>query len=345
MNNEEISELARLLPVPAQRDLPANRKQALSEHLMTEYRIGGQAAARPRRRIRRPVLATAGVGILSLATAISFILVSAANPASSSASAATLLSKIASAAERQPAPAVRDSQYEYVKIIEKRLPIGPQPVNGRIPAAEAPLTRAQFDKLLDKAVAEGRYITTTNESWSSVSDVCRAGLERTQGNAGTPFTAQESGQKSGCPSMGSLNDSTYRLLQTLPTNPQALLALINKEEQGHGPSAVQEEFVTIGDLLRGKVAPPQVSAALYHAAALIPGVTIDPHAVDAIGRHGIAVALALPDSPGVTCEWIFNNNTLQVLGERTITNGHVVDVTAFLRHAFVDQVGQTPSSK
>ena len=35
-NEQELSELARLLPVPAARDLPAGRQQILKEHLMTE---------------------------------------------------------------------------------------------------------------------------------------------------------------------------------------------------------------------------------------------------------------------------------------------------------------------
>jgi RNA polymerase sigma-70 factor (ECF subfamily) len=39
--------------------------------------------------------------------------------------------------------------------------------------------------------------------------------------------------------------------------------LIYRVEQGQGPSADQEAFVTIGDLLRDKIAPPKVSAALY----------------------------------------------------------------------------------
>src|SRR6266851_8887162 len=34
----EIAELARLLPVPAERGLPADREQILKEHLLTEFR-------------------------------------------------------------------------------------------------------------------------------------------------------------------------------------------------------------------------------------------------------------------------------------------------------------------
>ena len=41
-----------------------------------------------------------------------------------------------------------------------------------IPAG-LPLTWAQWDKLFAKAVAEGKYTTTSTENWSPVSDVCR----------------------------------------------------------------------------------------------------------------------------------------------------------------------------
>ncbi len=72
--------------------------------------------------------------------------------------------------------------------------------------------------------------------------------------------------------------------------PRALLAMINTAGQGHGPGPAAEAFTTIGDLLGESIAPPEVSAALYRAAALIPGVTVVPDAVDAAGRHGVAVA-------------------------------------------------------
>jgi len=72
-------------------------------------------------------------------------------------------------------------------------------------------------------------------------------------------------------------------------------------------------FTTIGDLLDQSIAPPAVSAALYRAAALIPGVTVVQHVKDAIGRPGVAVAFAFR---GTTSEWIFDCKTLLWLGER-----------------------------
>jgi hypothetical protein len=141
--------------------------------------------------------------------------------------------------------------------------------------------------------------------------------------------------------MHSLNDPSYRLLQTLPTDPRALLALISRVERGHGPGPAAEAFTTIGDLLRSTIAPPRVCAALYRAAALIPGVTLVADASDALGRHGVAVALT---TGGIRSELIFNRTTLKLIGERTIraSTGVSTSATAIIARAFVHRYGQVP---
>jgi hypothetical protein len=84
------------------------------------------------------------------------------------------------------------------------------------------------------------------------------GLERIVPSTGPVINWKSSVQGYGfkCPSIGSLNVATYRLLQSLPTDPHALLAMIYKAGRGYGLSPDQEAFVTIGDLLRDKIAPP-----------------------------------------------------------------------------------------
>lgn len=103
----------------------------------------------------------------------------------------------------------------------------------------------------------------------------------------------------------------------------------------------REAFTTIGDLIREAIAPPQVSAALYRAAPLIPGVSVIKDATDAIGRHGIAVALT---SHGVRTEWIFSKQTHLYLGEKDINvaNGTTTGTAAVIQRAFVAHPGQTP---
>lgn len=87
------------------------------------------------------------------------------------------------------------------------------------------------------------------------------------------------------------------------------------------------------------------AAALYRAAALIPGVTLVRHAKDAIGRNGVAVARLGPGvDGGVREELIFSRSTSRLIGERTVIarTGEVTGATAIIDRAFVDHRGQVP---
>jgi hypothetical protein len=184
----------------------------------------------------------------------------------------------------------------------------------------------------------------TSRVWVPVKNLCGPVYKRSKSANGKTTIHTFAGEK--CPNIGSLNDPTYRLLQSLPTNPHALLAMIYRVERGHGPNREQEAFVTIGDLLRNTIAPPKVAAALYRAAALIPGVTLVHQATDAIGRHGVAVGRIGPGAHGgVREELIFSRTTLQLIGERTVIarTGEVTGATAIIDRDFVDRRGQIPS--
>jgi hypothetical protein len=336
----EIGELARLLSVPPERDLPAGREQTLKEHLMSEFRTHGGStrthgsarmhggsvrasagAGEPARRRRRrtALAAAAGAGVLAVTAVTISVTSRAGHPAAArptTTGAAVLLAKIADAAARQPVPAVRDDQYMYLrqKIASEVISVG----NDKRP----------------KAVMERPVIT---QVWLSVSDLCRPGLAIDQGGR-TPLDEPKGAR---CPNPGGLNDPTYRFMQTLPTDPRALLDLIYTTEKGHGQSPDQEAFTTIGDMLGGSIAPPQVTAALYRTAALIPGVTVVPRAVDAVGRPGVAVAFTWR---GTRTEWIFDSKTLTLLGRLDVSTatGNVIGETAFLQRAIVDHLGQVP---
>ncbi|MET8565881.1 hypothetical protein ABZV75_36965 [Streptomyces flaveolus] len=83
--------------------------------------------------------------------------------------------------------------------------------------------------------------------------------------------------------------------------------------------------------------------------ARIPGATVVPDAVDAAGRHGVAIARKDPGDP-TRDEWIFDRRTHEFLGERGVaTEGHpgvkkgrVASDTAVLRRAVVDRAGERP---
>jgi hypothetical protein len=265
---------------------------------------------RPRRALLAAAAATAGLAIVAIVIGITSW-GSPSRPAFDKG-AVRLLAKVADAAARQPAPHVRDSQYMYI-------------------ATKAAVSSDVLKELGGKPPPVPRHIhlkLITLRVWVPVKNLC-----------GRVYKLGK------CPNIGWLNDPTYRLLQSLPTNPHALLAMIYRIERGHGSGPDQEAFVTIGDLLRNTIAPPKVAAALYRAAALIPGVTLVPDATDAIGRPGVAVARIGPGADGgIREELIFSRTTWQLIGERTVIarTGTTTGATAIIDRAFVDHRGQIP---
>jgi hypothetical protein len=311
----DLAELARLLPAPAERGLPAGRQHTLKEHLISELRLAGSPpagrSATRRRRTPAIVIATAGAAALAAAVVVSL---PPQNTPGSSPAAARLLAKIAATAAAQPSPPVRDSQFWHIKSWVSNLVCNGGSGNNCV------LGKPQEAQI-----------------WQSVSNLCVTGLVRQNGQD-TPLKFSTNYLR--CPYRGGVHDPTYRFLQSLPTDPHALLSLIERQMQGQLPRP-EEAFTTIGDLLGAAIAPPRVSAALYRAAALIPGVTVVRHATDAIGRHGVAVAYTFR---GIRTEWIFSKKTFRYLGNRdvNVTTGSSAGVSAVLQRAFVDHAGQMP---
>jgi hypothetical protein len=284
----------------------------------------GDRPSRPRRAV---VAAAAAAGLAVIAAVIGVASLGSPSRPAVDKGAVRLLAKVADAAARQPAPHVRDSQYMYIETKEA-VPSDVPRLLGSVPPRPSRHIRLKL---------------ITSRVWVPVANSCGPVYKRSVSADGKSTIQTFSGVK--CGSAGSLNDPTYRLLQTLPTNPHTLLAMIYRVERGHGPSPDQEAFVTIGDLLRDTITPPKVAAALYRAAALIPGVTLVPHATDAIGRHGVAVARIGPGvDGGVRDELIFSRTTLQFIGERTVIarTGTTTSATAIITRAFVDHRGQIP---
>ncbi len=108
---------------------------------------------------------------------------------------------------------------------------------------------------------------------------------------------------------------TYKFLTTLSTNPAKLRAWIYARKNG-GQSADDQAWTDIGDLLGTTLTPPKLTSALLKVAATIPGASVMPHATDAAGRAGIAVARLIQGSTQDN-ELVFSPRTYQLLGERT----------------------------
>ncbi|MER5852606.1 CU044_5270 family protein [Streptomyces sp. NPDC002012] len=245
-----------------------------------------------------------------------------------------LLDRIALAAAGAKQPMVRADQFVY---IESEVSYAAQS------AAGGPVTMAPAH---------------TRQVWSSA-DGSRPGLLREKGEPdsrldddapvyhldGPGATPRPSTPHKKRPS---ISDPTHKYVAALPTDADALLKLIRNETRGQGQDPDQRAFTAIGDLLAETWAPPQVSAALYKAAAKIPGVTVIHAAADATGREGVAVART---AHGQQTQWVFDRSTYAFLGERTVLTeagdagpaGTVVGTSAILTKAAVDRVGETPA--
>jgi len=131
---------------------------------------------------------------------------------------------------------------------------------------------------------------------------------------------------------------TFAYLRRLPTDPQALLTRLYATvspggEPPYGKLRFSREeqhrlvFRLAMKLLWSYVLPPGVQAAIYQALPRIPGVQLQPDAVDAVGRHGVAFARI--NDGRVREEIILDPQTYQYLGWRRIA------VTDFVEHGFI----------
>ncbi|MER7048127.1 CU044_5270 family protein [Streptomyces jumonjinensis] len=323
----EIEHAAEVLPpVPCPGPAP-ERVRVRRHHLLNEIDAqrevkGFGLVLRPRRRmaVMLATVTAAGVAVAALG-GLDFSTGDDQDAPSASVASVRLLEKAALAAGAKALPKVTPRGFTYVKIV------GHTTVLSENEDSRTERLRESEDM----------------EQWMSV-DGSKRTLERKNG---------KDTLLPGVPGKGNLNAPTYEFLAALPTDPQALIERIYQEtESSHGAGSDsttgpdQEAFVTIGDLLRGSVAPPETAAALYRAAALIPGVVTVPEAVDAAGRHGVAVAR---EHDGERTEWIFDKSTMRLLGERTVLvkdnawgkAGSVVTSLALVKNGVVSEAGRS----
>ncbi|MGW2562134.1 CU044_5270 family protein [Streptomyces sp. NPDC001514] len=354
-NPAEWDESAQLLSRTA-RDLPTGRHQFHKERLMArihdmqrEERTATAAPAKARRfRLPRPAIVLPAMAAAVAGAVVAGIAMSggggvrdggvATGPAlTTQIGAATtkgvpqLLDQISLAAADGSQSAVKPGQYIYIE--SRTADTFVKTVDGKSTLASHDLHRRQMWKspdgtkgwLIDPAVndsPEGETLSLPDE----------------QGNTPEAY----------------LNGPSYDYLAKLTTDPDALLAKIYKETEGHGNSPDQEAFTTIGDLLVESYPPAELYSALFKAAAKIPGVVVVQDAVDAVGRQGVAVA-RLDETSGQREEWIFDRKTHVFLGARNvqvrknsgtdalIKPGTVTYTSAIMNRAVVGSIKQTPS--
>lgn len=313
MNPEEREELARLLPSPGEPVLTSDRHDLLKDHLMRELTeqapdndnatAPGPRASAPRRRfavIALPLATAAAITAAVLTGAVG------SKTATTDADAVDLLNRIAEvAAAKKPVP-VRHDQYIYVR-------------------TQGSMTFSENDT---------RILRETR--WTAV-DGTRAGLRRITVLVGPPFRPHDpfSSYSKGTHDMRLSPDpniTTFRELQALPTDPESLLEKIYADTKAQGQTRQSAALEKIGDMLPDATLLPELDAALYRAAAKIPGVSLVTDAKDYTGRSG--VGLSFKDRDGRTL-WVFDQKSFDFLGTAD---------EALLTVGVADKAGETPAT-
>ncbi|MYV40762.1 hypothetical protein GT030_18275 [Streptomyces sp. SID1328] len=336
-----MSEAEELLATPAEWDLPPERHRHFKDVLMQQIDqdqsqdLSLRTPVRPaaRRRFARPAvlvpLASAALaGALLVTVSVDGRAPAAGTtPSATAAGASVTLNRIATAAMASDTIRVRDDQFVYVRTLERS-------------------NRGDFSGPVRLGAPH------TEERWTAqdpaplhVTGWIRAGGK----DAMMPDQMLPVESPDAVPA--GLHHPTYRWLASLPTDPDALLRRLHKEARPvEGESRDQAVFSLIGNLVSGAVMPPANAAAFYRAAARLPGVREIPDAVDAAGRHGIAITL---DDTGFATrdEWIFDKETLALLGSRYyltdpgrgITKETLFGSSAVMETGVVDAKGEVPA--
>ncbi|MFC7586333.1 CU044_5270 family protein [Nonomuraea antimicrobica] len=131
----------------------------------------------------------------------------------------------------------------------------------------------------------------------------------------------EDGELVRSPTGGGMPPLDYATVAALPTDPGALLAWMY-ENLGDIPRSDEDRhnsaYRLLGSLLAQNLVPPAQEAAVYRALARIPGVTVNPDAVDVDGRP--AVAVSRTEDGWVSHELLLDRSTYTYLGERSIAS-------------------------
>ncbi|MFI1360721.1 CU044_5270 family protein [Streptomyces sp. NPDC020898] len=315
MNPEEREELARLLPSPGEPVLTSDRHDLLKDLLMREL-TDEQAlepldiATAPGRRARAPRRRFAVIAVpLAMAAAIVGAVLAGSvgsRTATTDTDAVDLLNRIAEVAAAKRSVPVRDDQYVYVR------------TQGSIKFSEKDI------RILRE------------ERWAPV-DGKRAGLLRTTVLVGPPFRHRDplSAYSKGTHDTTLSRDpnvTTFRELQALPTDPDSLLEKIYAGTKGEGQTRESAALEKIGDMLPDATLLPELDAALYRAAAKIPGVSVVTDAKDYTGRSGIGLSFKERDGRTV---WVFDKKSLDFLGSAD---------EALLDVGVADKAGGTPAA-
>ncbi|MEV7071937.1 CU044_5270 family protein [Streptomyces sp. NPDC093990] len=313
----------------AEWDLPPERHRHFKDVLMQRIDDDENRAAKPsvRRRLARPAVLVPLVSAALAGALLTTLTLGGQPPQAPAGSASGTLNRIATAVMASDTIRVRDDQFVYVRALDR----------SNTGSFGGPVRLGALH---------------TEESWTAQDPgpLKVTGWLRSSGKDAV-MPGQLIPVESADAVPAGVFHPTYRWLASLPTDPGALLRRLREEARPvEGESRDQAVFSLIGDLISGTVMPPANAAAFYRAAARLPGVREIPDAVDAAGRHGIAITL---DDTGFATrhEWIFDKESLALLGsrfyitdpDRGITTETLAGTSAVMETAVVDRKGEVPA--
>lgn len=279
---------------------------------------------RPRRRRRLRILAmVASAAAIALAAVLAF---GSGSGAPTSALAATLHHLADVASQQSPVDAPGPGQYLYVDSVSAN--DSDAYGNGLTCTALVPQER----QIWIATDGSGRLRETDGQpTYTSAHDqaVCE------EMHAMAPPGTSDDWYARGCLTIGlasRLPDGNFE-------DPATLLGEMRTIDGG--PPGPGEDFVHVGDFLRESDASPALRAAIYRAAATIPGVKLLGPTRDHLGRSGVGIGFEGHDT---ISELILDPNTSALLAEQTVhaSTGRVLTWTAYRASKIVDGIPGNP---
>jgi hypothetical protein len=134
---------------------------------------------------------------------------------------------------------------------------------------------------------------------------------------------------------------SYSELRALPSDPDALAALIDQAAVRNSWSLSWQKLDLIGELMRNAPLSPAQGAALYEIAARLPDVELVGPTTDPSGRPGMGVAVS---SNGLREELVIDTRTGELLGDRTVDvrTGQVQEAMSYVSTGVVSSTTATP---
>lgn len=317
----QVKQLVRDTRLPAADEL-APARERLAAVMRAEQpgaeRLGAERPARPagrRRPVRRLTLATWTAGLAAAVLVVAVLVATMVGPQSAG----------------DPVP-VADAQ--AVRILE----------NAAAAALKLPDVEPRASQFVYQKTQSG---TETSERWYSV-DGTHDGFAQAVGSAHKDlFPGCRDGRRAAIKGDQVIGTEPCTpqpaYLPDLPTDADAMLAYLNKHCGGK-PGDANALGKCVLDLVENHYLRPQARAALFQAAAKIPGLRMVADATDGAGRPGVAIAwsfegrMAPGSRPGDRdTELVFDAKTYAFLG---ITQGH--SATAVMTVGIVDETGQRP---